>query len=213
MWNVSQLELQDLNVCIVNKLRNSLRRKSGSITWVFQGTSSAWLHSSGLEPLQRPRCEGKASGHDLSLALGEGAQGAVASTACLSARQTGTGPDEWWERTNTRDCLYLQVSKCSKVDIVKLKDQMNTPPLPSSSCPFDLSIFWTQNTKAINNIRYKSHTDRNPRQNPVSLWWKWPGNVTDDSLLVLITEGLEVDTHLNHTFIPDEGGKPGISFI
>lgn len=140
MSNVSQLELQDLNVCVVNKLRNSLRRKSGSITWVFQGTSSAWLHSSGLEPLQRPRCEGKVSGHDLSLALGEGAQGAVASMVCLSARQTGTGPDEWWERTNTRDCLYLQVSKCSKVGWYREAERSDEHP----STPFLFMPFWSQ---------------------------------------------------------------------
>lgn len=54
-----------------------------------------WLRSSGPEPLRPPRCGGKAGRRALSLALETRAQGAAESTECLSARQTGTGPEEW----------------------------------------------------------------------------------------------------------------------
>lgn len=54
-----------------------------------------WLHSSGPGLLRPPRCGGKAWSRAPSLALAIGAQGAAESTECLSARQTGTGPEEW----------------------------------------------------------------------------------------------------------------------
>lgn len=72
------------------------------VTWVYPGTNSVWLHSSGPEPLQPPQCEGKAWCRALSLALATGAQGAAENTACLSATQTGTGPEKW------KRCLAIQ---------------------------------------------------------------------------------------------------------
>lgn len=62
------------------------------LTWASPETSSAWLHSSGLGPLQPPRFEGKALRRVLSLALGEAAPGAAENTVCPWVRQTGTGP-------------------------------------------------------------------------------------------------------------------------
>lgn len=55
-------------------------------------TSSEWLHFLDPEPPQLPRCGGKAWGHAPFQALMTPAQGAVVSTECLSARQTGTEP-------------------------------------------------------------------------------------------------------------------------